>query len=217
MLLAIQGSPQEIRMHEDRMEINDGTHPVLVVFVPAGKKDEIEKRWRKKVKKWGNKRNNDDPTFVDDAENDDITEDPFDLYARVKKTDKDGVRLINAIDLGGAYLTSSDHPEIFENFREIVREFAVEKSIEAYEVRIEEESDKLDDIEDDHEDLQDEKEDIEETIEEKKAVIEEAKEAIEDAKEDLEDLEPNLKEKKKALEAQQEVIEKIRSKKDEID
>ncbi len=205
-----------IRFFQEEAEINDGTHPVISVFIPAGKKKEVEKRWRKKVKKWGNKRNNDNPTFIDDAENDDIFENPFDLYARVEKTDKDGVILLNAFDLGGAYLNPSEHPDVYERAREVIREFAVSMAKKAYEARIEKEVEKLEELTDQMDDVEDDQEDLNETIEEKKEAIAEAEEAIKEAEARLEELREIKKEKEKAIEAQKKAIEKIEEKKDGI-
>ncbi len=118
---------QNIEVRESNERIGDGSHNALVVNIPVNDKKAVEKAWVSKMKGMDAKKvSSKKEIFADDAKHRDMGPNTFDVYARVEQDGKNGVRLVVAVDLGGAYLSSSQHPDQFRAFRNEVYNFAVE-------------------------------------------------------------------------------------------
>ena len=117
--------------------------------------------------------------FGDDCKSKEMGDNTFDVYSVVEEATDEGVRLVVAFDLGGAYLSTADHPTKYPVAEEIVKSFAVAQAKEVVKEEIEVSAKILKGFEKDLSGLEKDKAGLEKDIEDYKKKIEEAKAAIE--------------------------------------
>lgn len=195
-----------IDVRESNESVSTGNHNALVVMIYENDIKDVEKGWKKALGKLGSSSTKKGEVLCDDCQdNKGMGENTFDVYSRVEE-DKDGaVKLIVAVDLGGAYMNSGEHGEQFKWFKDYMREFAVEQTKEGLGNEVELMTKVLEELQGDQEDLEKSTEGLEKDIEDYKKKIEEAEKQIEENKKLLE-------EKIKEIELQQKVVEEIEAK-----
>lgn len=166
---------------------------------------DVEKEWKKVMKKWGANVQMKKEMFGDDANTKEMGENNFDIYAVAKEVDK-GVELTVAIDLGGAFLSSGQHGAQAKFIKDELYKFAVDATKEGLAGIIRDEEKKQADLEKEQKDLEKDKEKLEKDIEDYEKAIEDAKKAIEQAKKDIEKNGKDQEEKKKEIDAQIKVV-----------
>ncbi|MCP4923408.1 MAG: hypothetical protein GY915_05165, partial [bacterium] len=119
-----------ISVTETKEQMNNSSYNSLSVMVYNGKADDVKKAWKKALKDMKGKVSDKKELFADDCELKDMGDNSFDIYARVDEIPGEGAKLIVAIDLGGAYLNSTDHGEQFKVMRDLVYNFGVERNKE---------------------------------------------------------------------------------------
>ncbi len=197
---------QKISVKESKEKVGDGSNNALVVSIYEADASDIEKEWKSLMKKYDAKVSTKDGVFADNAMISSLGgNNPIDVYAKVEKV-KDGEnKLIVAFDLGGAYLSSSQHSSQFKEAKNMVSDFAIKVTKEAIAGQLKVAEKVLNKLEDNHKDLVDDQKDLEKNIEEYKAKIKKAEEDIIQSKNDQE-------KKKQEIEAQKKIVEAIQQK-----
>lgn len=197
---------QKIKVSEGNENVNGGGHNVLQVTIPNATVDFVEKSWKNQIKKMGGKYSTKKGEMVaDDASIKAMGDNTFDVYSKVKKEGDDAATLIVGVDLGGAYMSSSQHPDQFKYMKDYIYDWAIKCAKDIVGNELKEEEKALAKLEKEQEDLVKEKEKLEKDIEDYKKKIEQAEKDIED----------NLKAqegKKEEIGAQQKVVKDVEQK-----
>lgn len=179
VLFATSLFAQDFSVKEEVVAIDGKSRNSLTVIIDADKADDVKKAWKKKLKETKGKVNDKTIIFGDDCKLKEMGDNTFDVYSVVEDATDQGVRLVVAFDLGGAYLSTTDHPDKFPAAEKFVRTFAVEQAREAVNVEIKVLEKVLKGFEKDQSGLEKDKADLEKSIEDYKKKIEEAKANIE--------------------------------------
>lgn len=164
----------------EKVEAIDGvSRNALSVMIPEAETDNIKKAWKKALKDLKGKVSDKTVIFGDDCKSKEMGDNTFDVYSVVEEATDEGVRLVVAFDLGGAYLSTADHPTKYPAAETIVKSFAVEQAKEVVKEEIEVSAKILKGFEKDLSGLEKDKAGLEKDIEDYKKKIEEAKAAIE--------------------------------------
>lgn len=196
---------KKIEVRESNEKIGNGNNNTLSVMIYVEDADLVEKAWKSKLKDMDAKVSTKDGIFGDDAQLKAMGPNTFDVYSRVEVVKGEGIKLIVGVDLGGAYLSSSQHSEQFKVFKGILYEFAVKitKDKIGDELSVQEKA--LDKLNDQQKDLEKENKDLKNDIEDYKKKIAEAEDKIKKNEE-------NQKTKKSEIEAQQKVVGGVKEK-----
>ena len=181
-LFVCTGYAQKIQVSESAENINSGNRNSVVVIIPEVSVEDVEKAWKGELKnlKSAKVSYKKGEFMADDATHKDMGENSFDLYARVDKEGDDAVKLIVSVDLGGAYMSSGQHPEQFKVFKDLAYKFAVRIARETLDELLKDETKNLESLTKVAATLVTEKTDLEASIEDYKKKIEEAEAAIEE-------------------------------------
>ena len=185
----------KINVSEKSENLGGANHNAFSVMIYELDAKEVEKAWKKEM-------------FGDDANTSEMGENNFDLYAKAIESDK-GVELCVSIDLGGAFLSSSQHSSQAKYIKDLMYKFAVEETKEGVQGIIKAEEKIQDGLEKQQKDLEKGKEKLERDIEAYKKAIEDAKKAIEQAKKDIEQNGKDQIEKQKEIVIQLKVVEDV--------
>ena len=165
----------------------------------------VKKAWKKLIKKYSESVKMKDEIFADDVLIKRMSNNTFDIYTRAKDA-KDGiVEITCAVDLGGAYLSKSLHPEKFKVFAGILKDFVVEVSKEAVRQEMDDQEKILDKLSKEQEHLVSDNKKMKEEIEDYKKKIADNEKALEQNLKDQES-------KKKEIEEQRAVVIKLSEK-----
>ena len=164
----------------EKVEAVDGvSRNSLSVMIPDASTDDIKKAWKKQLKDLKGKVSDKTVIFGDDCESKAMGENTFDVYSVVEEATDEGVRLVAAFDLGGAYLSTTDHPEKYPAAEKILKDFAIAQAKEVVKIEIETSQKILKGFEKDLSGLEKDKSNLEKDIADYEKKIEEAKAAIE--------------------------------------
>ena len=195
----------KINVQEKSENLGGANNNAFSVMIYELSVKDVEKDWKKVMKKWGANVQMKKEMFGDDANTSEMGDNNFDIYAIAKEVDG-GVELTVAIDLGGAFLSSGQHGVQAKFIKDELYKFAVDATKEGLAGIIKTEEGKQSDLEKEQKDLEKEKEKLEKSIEDNEKAIEDAKKAIEDAKKEIEKNGKDQEEKKKEIEAQKKVV-----------
>ena len=164
----------------EKVEAIDGvSRNALSVMIPDAETDDVKKAWKKQLKDLKGKVNDKTVIFGDDCKSKEMGENTFDVYSVVEEATDAGVRLVVAFDLGGAYLSTADHPAKYPAAEQIVKGFAVEQTKAVVREEIEVSAKILKTFEKDFSGLEKDKSGLEKDIADYEKKIEEAKADIE--------------------------------------
>jgi hypothetical protein len=93
--------------------------------IPYGTEKQVDKALKQELKNWKGSFKDGKYYFIDNCENKKMGANTFDVYAKVEPTSTGGGSIDFAIDLGGAFLSSSAHSEQYKLMESILYEFAV--------------------------------------------------------------------------------------------
>jgi hypothetical protein len=125
MLLCSTGAwAQKIKVSESNEKIGDGSHNSLVVTIYEAVPEEIEKAWKSLMKDYDAKVSVKDGVFADNALFKQMGTNTVDVYARTEKGSANEVKFVVAFDLGGAYMSSSQHSQQYNVAKDMVENFA---------------------------------------------------------------------------------------------
>ena len=201
---------RKIKVHEEREKIANGSNNALVVTIYDSSQDEIEKAWKKLMKDYDAKITHKKEIFADDALLKDISPNTMDIYAFTRKVNDDEFELVVAVDLGGAYLSSSEHASKYKIMQNIIYKFAVETTKDAIVEKQKEAQKVLDGIVKEKDNLIKENEKLANQIEDYKSKISKNESDIEKNKSLQSD-------KEKEIEKQQKVVEEIAARAKAVD
>ena len=206
---AIAGfSQKKISVTEEQNTLSVGSVNTLTVTVYGMSYDDAEKAWKKQLKDINGDVKVKKEVFADDCLIKDMSENTFDVYAMLKEVDN-GVKVIAAYDLGGAYLSAASHKEYFAKISKMMYDFGVEQTKEAIgsDIKV---------AEDDLKASEKAREDLEKDIKKLEKDIEDYKQKIEDSKKAIEDNKSGIETKKTEIESKKEVIKALENKRDAV-
>ncbi len=206
-LLTISAISQ-VSVEEKKVAI-DGTKDGFYVNIPYGTKSQIEKELKEELKSWGGKYSESDYIFVQTCKLKDMGKKTFDVYALVSENADGGAVVLIAIDLGGAFLNSTEHADQAKVMHSKLHDFGVlaaknvvNEEIKAEKKMLEERQKELADLEKDQAKLEGEIEDYKKKIAENEKAIEESKKNQETKKEEIKAQEGKVK----VVEAKKEAV-----------
>lgn len=134
-VLSFGGMAKEIEVSETSYKFDKSNRPALMVSISMVDESTVEKAWKHFIKEY-------DPEdfdggsemFADNATISRVSDNTVDVYASVEEKGDD-IILYVAVDLGGAYLSSS-HGRKHEAMRGIIHDFALELLEDAYKEKV---------------------------------------------------------------------------------
>lgn len=137
-------SQQEIILTEEIQNYLIGNKNSIVVTIPYGEATMIEKQLKREMKSW-------DGSFYVNRGEYTVVQGKISLlgsgtinsYAKIKSGQDEYIRVVFTFDLGGVFLSSSEHAAQFKSMGEKIREFAKETSVKCLEEQISKEKEKL--------------------------------------------------------------------------
>jgi len=176
------------------------------LIIDGVSRKEIEKNWEKHIKnhdtksKWDKKKQE---YLADNAKVEEISDNTIDIYNKLIESGS-STELIVWFDLGGAYLSSYDHPQKAEFGKKFITDFALRMEKKRVEQYREKQEDMLGDLQDDLKDMKKDKEKMEKDIADYEKKIEEARKKIAE-------IESNQATKEVEIKTQEEVVEKVKT------
>jgi hypothetical protein len=203
---------QDIKVRESNENFNTGGHNALSVTLYVTDKNMVEKEWKSKMKDFGYDKSSEKSNeyFFDNVVIKELGNNTMDVYSKVteQKSEKT-ITLTAAFDLGGAYLSSSEHKDKFEYMKKMMHDFAVKITKEDLDDQIKAAGKVLSNIQDKQAGLEKDNKGLADDITNYNQKIKKANEQIEQNKKDIET-------KKGEVSAQQKVVEGIKSKKESV-
>lgn len=201
---------QDIKVKESSESFSVGSKPALVVELFEVDQDKVMKEFKSLMKDFGYKDydSKGDEGIFDNVNFKALGNNPIDVYAKTKK-EKDGVRLSVAFDLGGAFLSSSEHKDKFEYMKKMLQDFAVKTTRKAIEDKLEAAQKLLKSTQNKQAELEKDNKNLEGDIKEYEDKIKKAKDKIENNKKEIEV-------KKKEADAQQKSVDEIKKRLDAV-
>ncbi|NQY09626.1 MAG: hypothetical protein HRT71_08945 [Flavobacteriales bacterium] len=207
---------KSLEVKESSESIGGASNKVLTVQIFQGDDKHILKDWKSLMKKNKGKTSyKKNELFADNVLMKSVSLNTIDVWAKVV-ADGDAQKLIVAVDLGGAFLSSSAHPEQYMSFAAFLREFAVKTSKNAVDEEIKDSEKDHAALESEQEKLVKEDENLDKLIEKNEKAIEDAKAAIEQAKKDIEKNGKDQEKKKGEIKEHAIVLQALFKKKDAI-
>jgi hypothetical protein len=195
----------KVVLAEKSVKFNDGDFNSFSVTIYELPLKDVEKLWKKVMKDMkANVSSKKNEMKGDDAHVKSMGENTFDIYSKALKNDK-GVEISIAFDLGGAFLSSSQHSEQAKEMKKIIYDFAVNATKDGIRGILKQEEKKQSDLEKQQADLIKQKEKLENDIAN-------WKKDIEKAKNDIQNNLKNQEEKKKAIDDQKKVVGVVKEK-----
>jgi len=209
---SLQFFAQDIKVKESNESFSNGGHNALTVTLYVTDIDMVEKEWKSQMKDFGYDKSNEKggEYFFDNVLMKQLGNNTLDVYSKVTELKGDkAVQLSVAFDLGGAYLSSSEHKDKFEYVKKMIHDFAVKITKEALDDQIKNAGKVLSTLQGKQSSLEKDNKGLASDIEDYNKKIKKANEEIEQNKKDIET-------KKVEVTAQQKVVEGIKAKKESI-
>ena len=207
IVFSISGFAQEIKVHESKESFNSGSHNALSVNIYDVDKATVEKEWKRLMKDFHPEKVSDShgEYFFDNATFKSLGNNTIDVYSKaIDKGDKT-VQLIVSFDLGGAFMTSSEHKDKYEFFKKLLQEFATKTTKDAIDEELKMATKAFDNLVDKEKDLEKDNKDLDQEVINYNEKITKAKQHIEKNKQEIEV-------KKKEIETQRKIVESIKTK-----
>jgi len=205
-LISFVSFGQSVLAKEIKESFRGGRFNAMVINVPFVDSKILEKALKNELKDWNGKYNSSkNEITVGQGTMKAIGIKPFDAIVKIIESKNADISFALAIDLGGAYLNSTDHKMQYETVSEKMRLFALRISKETMDDENKEQIKILTLLEKEEKVLIKYKEDLEYTIQDCEKKIEDAKKSVEQ----------NIKrqeEKRNEIDAQKTVIEIIEEK-----
>lgn len=198
---------QEVKVTEENVSFSNGSHNAIVVTIPHGNKEIVDKELKSELKGWGGKYNSSKGEMMTSQSTiKSMGEKPFDGYARILDGGENFVKVAFAVDLGGAYLDSKQHGSQFSAMKQRAEKFASHAALQSIETELAAEAKVL-------KTMEKEKGELEKTIEDSKKDIEEYKKRIAEAEQRIKDSEAGVAKKSEEITAQTTRIGDVEKKK----
>lgn len=189
----------QIEVQEKTVNVN-GSHNGIAIKIPYGDAKMIDKELKDELKSWKGKFSSEKGYyFADDCKLKSMGDNTFDVYAKVEENTEVGATVLVAVDLGGAYMSSSEHGAQYKIIEKKLYDFGVSAAKNVIDEEVKTEEKVLEEKEKELEDLQKEKEKKEKEIEDYKKKIEENEEAIKENEKQQADKESDIETQKTKL------------------
>lgn len=200
----------EVKVSEENQSFSVGSKNCIVVTIPHGEKDFVEKSLQKELKNWNGKSSSSKDEFTMlQGTTKFMGAKAFDAYAKVLPGGDDYLRVAVAVDLGGAFLNSREHQEQYRAMSEQLKKFGKETAESCLDDHLHEENKILDRMQKDLHKLERQKEkDLEDIEDFKRKIIENEKEIEENIK--------NQEKTKENIKSQEEKIKIFEKKRKEV-
>lgn len=196
----------QIKATEEAITFSNGTHNAIVVTVPNGTLEGVSDELKSEMKNWGGKFDEKKGEYTAiGASMKKMGDKPFDGYAKVIENGKE-IKVAFSVDLGGAYMSSSDHSAQYKVMLDRAKEFSARASTSSINGILKAEEKIL-------KSLSKEQSDFEKDIEKSQSEIEKAKKTIEEEEKKIADNKAALEKKKAEVKAQELKISEIEKKK----
>ncbi len=209
---SLQFFAQDVKVRESNESFSNGGHNALSVTLYVTDVNMVEKEWKSQMKDFGYDKSSEKSNeyFFDNVIMKQLGNNTLDVFSKVteQKAEKT-VTLTAAFDLGGAYLSSSEHREKFEYVKKVMHDFAVKITKEAIDDEIKDASKVLSNIQSKQASLEKDNKGLADDITNYNQKIKKANEQIEQNKKDIET-------KKSEVTAQQKVVDGIKAKKESV-
>lgn len=203
-------SQKGLELSEQNFAFSSGAKNSIVVQVPYGNQSIVDQVLQKELKSWNGKlKSSSGEYFLSQASGKFMGGKPFDVYAKSILSDGQMIAVAFAVDLGGAFLNSTDHPTQFLAMQAKVKQFAVDAAQKCIEAELDIEEDRL-------KELQKEFKRLEKKKQSDLASISKYKRKIADTEKRIEQCEKDQISKKADIDAQQGKIKSVEKKKKEI-
>lgn len=200
---------QQITIDDVNKKMSQGKQSGLLVFIPGVNDNDAEKEWKKLIKDWdGKPEKKRGEVFADDVFLSSISTNTIDLYAELKDKN-DGTEMIVWFDLGGAYLSKSDHQEQWDRASSILRDFAYDLALAALEDVLKGEEKTLGNLEGDLGRLGRDRDNLLKSIEKWEDSIAKARQDLEKNQGDQDEMIKEIERQTKAVEAARKNLEKL--------
>ena len=200
----------EVKLSEENQSFSVGSKNSLVVTIPHGEAEFVEKMLQKELKDWNGKTSSSKSEFsMIQGTVKFMGEKAFDAYAKIISKSDNSIEVAFAIDLGGAYLSSREHQSQFKAMSEEIKKFAFEAANTCLDKHLDEENKLLDQLEKSLHKLERQKE-------KELGDIEDYKRKIAEAEKEIEENIKNQDKNKEETAAQKTKIQVIEKKKKEI-
>jgi hypothetical protein len=197
---------KKIDVEETSYSFSTGKQNCLKVPVYEANENDVKKIWAKKMKSFKAKVSKQKgEIFADNALVKDISDNTIDIYAKTEQTKDNLVYLYVAFNLGGAYLNSSDHADMYKVAEKMLKKFSKDISVDVLSEKLKEQEKIL-------KKKIGEKESLEKRNKNLKEDIEHYKEKIKKAEEEIKENEAKKEDKVKEIEAQQKVVDELKTK-----
>jgi chromosome segregation ATPase len=206
-IVTIKLGAQEIKVKSGNEKFSSGSHDCLKTTIYYADKDQVMSDWKSKLNDFKDEKvsKKGDEIFGDNILIKDWGNNTVDIYSVFEEDkDKKTVNMSVAVDLGGAYLTSSDKDK-YNYIEKLMKEFAVKSSKNAVEAELKAAEKVLEKLEDEQKDLVSDNKKL-------KDDIEDYKKKISKAESDVKDNESKQSTKKGEVEAQKKVTDAVKAK-----
>ncbi len=202
----ISALAQKIEVRESSENIGGGSNNSLTVNVTAKSKGDVEEAMRSFFKDLDGKTSSSKGEFKgDDCKIKAMGENTFDIYGKVEEVKGEGFKMIISVDLGGAFMSSSQHKDQFKIIKDKVYDLAVKIQKDAIGSDLKDAEKLLEKMEDQQKDLEKDKKNLEGDIEDYKKKIAEAEKKIKEN-------ESGQEKKKEEIGGQKKVVEEVKKK-----
>lgn len=193
---------QEVKTSNDKVSFSHGSFDAIVVTIPHGNKEIIEKELKSEMKDWGGKYNSSKGEFTaKEAKMKAMGDKYFDGYAKIIESGTE-IKVAFAVDLGGAYMNDKEHGSQHKEIESRAKKFGQNAAKASVNGMIELETKTL-------KKLNGEKEDIAKDIERSKKDIEDYKKKIADAEQKIKDNEAATQKKEGEISSQITKLEEV--------
>ena len=196
---------KKIKVIEATENIGNGKNNALIITIYEASVSQVEKDWKSLMKDFGAKVSSKKEMFADDAAIKAIGPNTVDIYSMAVDNKDGSLKFIVAFDLGGAFMSSSQHGDQFKEAKKMVYDFAVKTTKNAIGDQLKDAEKQQKKLEKDQESLGKDKESLQKDIENYKSKIKKAEDDITKNNSDQEN-------KKKEIGAQIKVVGDIGAK-----
>jgi len=209
VILTIPAMAQKLEVTETSCKFDKTSRPALMVEIPYTDEKTVEKEWKKLIKDYNpEKIKSRKEMFADNATIKLLSENTVDVYAKTDEK-KDIVTLFVAVDLGGAFLSSSEGGKL-QVMKGIVKDFAFELVQDVYDDKIKEQEKTVKNLAKEVESAEDNKKYLEKGIKSYEEKIEDNKSEIEKVTKTIEDQSKKIKEEENLLDEIKKEASKIK-------
>lgn len=207
-----------IRVNESTEHIGGGKNPAFTVNIYDATPEEVESKWKSLMKDYKAKVSTKEEVFADNAVISAINgNNTIDIHAKTEKVKDGETKFIVAFDLGGAFLSSSNNKDKFNEAKKMVYDFAIKTTKDAIAGQRKAEEKKLDKLNDEKRSLEKQQEKLTSNIEDYKAKIEEYNRKIKEAQDELSKNKTEQEKKKAEVEVQKKIVDAITAKENAVE